>query len=174
MILSNGPNFVSASQGSSAGTLQPNEIATYSAAYVIQQSAAETGGIKNSVTVTGSSPGNSNDVSDVSDDADDTDGNTVDDQTIVAVSLLPVLEVTKTSTITDNGDGITGLGDIIVYSITAQNKGNVLLTGVTISDTPTDGNGNSLTLSSGPTFVSSSASSAQGTLTVNELSLIHI
>jgi uncharacterized repeat protein (TIGR01451 family) len=168
LTLSNGPNFVSASQGSSAGTLQPNEIATYSAAYVIQQSAAETGGIKNSVTVTGSSPGNSNDVSDVSDDADDTDGNTVDDQTIVAVSLLPVLEVTKTSTITDNGDGITGLGDIIVYSITAQNKGNVLLTGVTISDTPTDGNGNPLTLSSGPTFVSSSASSAQGTLTVNE------
>ena len=123
LTLSNGPSFVSASQGSSADTLKPNEIATYSAAYVIQQAAAQTGGIKNSVTVTGSSPGNTNDVTDVSDDADDTDGNTIDDPTVVGISLLPVLEVTKTSTLTDNNsNGVTDLGDALVYNITDHNK----------------------------------------------------
>ena len=169
LTLSNGPSFVSASQGSSAGTLKPNEIATYSAAYVIQQAAAQTGGIKNSVTVTGSSPGNTNDVTDVSDDADDTDGNTIDDPTVVGISLLPVLEVTKTSTLTDNNsNGVTDLGDALVYNITVQNKGNVIIKGITIQDTPTDGNGNPLSLISTPTYISSSAGSSQGTLTVNE------
>ena len=169
LTLSNGPSFVSASQGSSAGTLKPNEIATYSAAYVIQQAAAQTGGIKNSVTVTGSSPGNTNDVTDVSDDADDTDGNTIDDPTVVGISLLPVLEVTKTSTLTDNNsNGVTDLGDALVYNITVQNKGNVIIKGITIQDTPTDGNGDPLSLISTPTYISSSAGSSQGTLTVNE------
>ena len=169
LTLSNGPSFVSASQGSSADTLKPNEIATYSAAYVIQQAAAQTGGIKNSVTVTGSSPGNTNDVTDVSDDADDTDGNTIDDPTVVGISLLPVLEVTKTSTLTDNNsNGVTDLGDALVYNITVQNKGNVIIKGITIQDTPTDGNGNPLSLISTPTYISSSAGSSQGTLTVNE------
>ncbi|MDG2396558.1 MAG: hypothetical protein P8M03_02770, partial [Flavobacteriaceae bacterium] len=169
LALSNGPSFVSATQSSTVGTIKPAEIVTYSAAYVIQQSAAETGGIKNSVTVTGSSPGNSNDVTDVSDDADDTDGNTVDDQTIVGISLLPVLEVTKTSTITDNNsNNLIDLGDAIVYNITVQNKGNVIITGVSISDIIKDGNGSPLSLIATPTFISSSASSAQGTLTVNE------
>ena len=105
----------------------------------------------------------------MSDDADDTDGNTIDDPTVVGISLLPVLEVTKTSTLTDNNsNGVTDLGDALVYNITVQNKGNVIIKGITIQDTPTDGNGNSLSLISTPTYISSSAGSSQGTLTVNE------
>ena len=70
---------------------------------------------------------------------------------------LPVL-VTKTSTLTDNNpNGVTDLGDALVYNITVQNKGNVIIRGIAIQDTPTDGNGNPLSLISTPTYISSSA-----------------
>ena len=78
------------------------------------------------------------------------------------------LEATKTATITDNGDGITNTGDTIVYTITVKNTGGVTLTGITLTDSLKDGNGGNLTLNGGPNFVSASASSAAGTLKVNE------
>ena len=52
---------------------------------------------------------------------------------ITSITSSPSIEVTKTATITDNGDGVTGIGDIINYTIKAQNKGNVI-TGLTITD----------------------------------------
>ena len=67
----------------------------------------------NSVLATASSPGQSNNVTDTSDDGDDTDGNTTNDATVVSITASPLIEVTKTSTITDNGNGEVGVGDII-------------------------------------------------------------
>ena len=52
---------------------------------------------------------------------------------------MPGLEVTKIATATDEGDGFVGSGDVINYTITVKNIGNVTLTGVTVSDTLTDG-----------------------------------
>ena len=72
-------------------------------------------------------PGRTNNVSDTSDDGDDTDGNTTDDATETAITPVPLVEATKTAVITDsNSNSITDLGDVIVYTITVENKGNVL------------------------------------------------
>ncbi len=103
------------------------EIASYLAFYIIEQNAAETGKIVNSVIATGSSPGKSANVSDTSDDGDDTDGNLVDDPTEVFIAPKPSIEVTKTVEITDNGDGKLETGDILTYTITVENTGNISL-----------------------------------------------
>ena len=36
------------------------------------------------------------------DDGDDSDGNTEDDQTVVIIDPIPVIEVTKTASVTDD------------------------------------------------------------------------
>ena len=161
--MTGGPIFVSSTASSTQGTLISNEIATYTASYTISPEAASSGSVINSVTVTGSSPGNTNDVSDVSDDGDDTDGNTINDPTIIDTSSDDIgLEVTKTSKITDNGDGEVESGDIITYNIEVKNIGKTTLTSVTINDILKDGDGNLLSLSDGPFYTGSN------------LSLIHI
>ena len=121
--------------------------------------------------VTGSSPGNTNDITDTSDDGNDTDGNTTDDPTVVYTSLAPAIEVTKTATVADNGDGVNGAGDTINYLISVVNTGNVTITSLNLVDTITDGNGTSLTLTSGPSFVSNSNSSSQGSIISNETAI---
>ena len=83
------------------------------------QAAVDTGSVSNTVLVTASSPGNTNDVTDISDDGDDGDGNTTNDGTVTSITASASLEVTKTAAVTDNGNGTTGAGDIIVYTITA-------------------------------------------------------
>ena len=108
------------------------EFSTFTATYTISQAAAYTSSIKNSVVVTASSPGKSNNVTDTSDDGDDTDGNTTDDSTDVEIDPNPVLEVTKTVSVTDNGDGYTGSGDVANYTITVENKGNVTLSSLSL------------------------------------------
>ena len=170
LTLDQGPNYVSSSSGSLEGTLVAGEIASYSASFVITDAAANSGLIQNTVVVTGSSPGNTNDITDTSDDGNDSDGNTSDDPTVVYTSLAPELEVTKTATVADNGDGINGEGDTINYTITAANTGNVSITSLSLVDLLTDGNGNALTLTSGPTFVSNSSGSPQGSIVPNEIS----
>ncbi|MDO7602397.1 MAG: hypothetical protein MUQ85_00540, partial [Flavobacteriaceae bacterium] len=113
---------------------------------------------------------NSNDVTDMSDDGDDSDGNTTDDPTVTTITTSSSLEVTKTAAVTDNGgDGNTGSGDIINYTITVENKGNVTLSGLTLVDTLTDGSGGSLTLTNGPSFSSTTLGSSPGTLKPNEV-----
>ncbi|MDB4716922.1 hypothetical protein OAF03_02020, partial [Flavobacteriaceae bacterium] len=169
LTLTNGPNFISASQGSSEGSLNIGEVATYNASYLIQQAAANSGAIYNQVIAVASSPGQVNDVTDTSDDGDDTDGNTTDDQTIVDMDFSPIIDITKTAIVRDNNsNSLTDFGDAIVYEIRVANIGNVTINSLTITDTLTDGNLNTISLSSGPNFVSSSSSSAEGTLIVGE------
>ena len=92
-----------------------------------------------------------------------------DDNTVVVLSRSSQLEATKTASVIDNNtSGSTDLGDTMVYTITVENKGNVTLRDVVLTDTLLDGNGSPLSLTAGPTFISSTASSAQGTLTVGE------
>ena len=142
--ISSGPFFSGSSQGSAQGTIKVGETATYIAFYIIEQAAVDAGGISNTGSATASSPGNTDDVTDIGDDGDDTDGNTVNDPTVTTVTGSPSLEVTKTAAVTDNGDGKTGATDVINYTVTVKNNGNVTLTGLTLADTLTDGNGGAL------------------------------
>ena len=86
----------------------------------------------------------------------------------VNITASPTIEVTKTFTLSDNGDGKTGAGDSVVYLIKVENKGNVTLTGLTLADTLKDGNGNTLSFNNSPTFSGSTLGSAEGTLKPNE------
>ena len=154
--------------GSSEGNLLVGETAHYTATFVLDQSIIDIGGLINQVLATGSSPTGTQ-VSDVSDDGDDTDGNTEDDPTLLIVNPNPIIETTKTASINDNGDGELGLGDTIEYTITVENLGNVTLSGLTLEDTLTDGQDNTLTLTSGPSFESSTMNSLAGDLQVGEM-----
>ena len=78
------------------------------------------------------------------------------------------IEVTKTYSIIDNGNGVTGVGDIIKFTITVENTGNTSLTGLSILDTITDGDSNVVSMTDGPYFISSTRSSTQGELVINE------
>ena len=164
--LISGPSFSGSSLGSAAGNLKPNEIANYIAYYIIEQDVVDAGGFTNQVIASATS--NDGNVSDISDDGDDTDGNLVNDPTLISITATPSIEATKISQVTDNGDGLTGVGDVINYVITIKNTGNVSLSNVTITDILNDGNGNSLTLSNGPTFGGSSQNSINGRLIPGE------
>ena len=69
---------------------------------------------------------------------------------VVNIPSSPSIGVNKSVVITDNGDGVTGIGDIARYTITVQNTGNITLNNVTVSETLTDISGNALTLDNGP------------------------
>ena len=80
LALSSGPTFVSTDGDSAEGTLVPGETATYTASFTIKQSEVDAGGVRNTVTASGTDP-EGTPVSDVSDDGNDADGNTSDDPT---------------------------------------------------------------------------------------------
>ena len=61
-------------------------------------------------------------------------------------TVTPEIEITKIASITDNGDGVNGVGDIVDYYVTVENKGNVPVENPTIEDILTDGSGNTLSL----------------------------
>ena len=97
------------------------------------------------MTVTASSPGNTNDVTDVSDDGDDTDSNTTNDPTIIVTVSDISMTVGKTAVVSDtNNNSNTDAGDLITYTIRIENTGNVNLTGLTLVDILTDANSLSL------------------------------
>ena len=81
---------------------------------------------------------------------------------------LPAMRATKTQTVVDNGDGATGVGDTVRYTITVENTGNVALSGLTLADTMKSLAGTPLTLDTGPSFVSADMSSPEGSLQIGE------
>ncbi len=168
LSITDGPYYSGSDTGASQGNLVVGDVASYIAFYTISQQSIDAGGVSNTVTVTGTSP-NGIDVTDISDDGDDTDGNTEDDPTDVVIDTVPAIDVIKTAVVTDNGDGFNGAGDIISYTITVANTGNVSLTGLTLEDTLTDGDGNTLSLSSGPSYSTSTQPNVQGNLDVGEV-----
>jgi hypothetical protein len=94
-------------------------MATFQATFVINQQAVNAGGVSNTIMFIASSPGKSNNVSDVSDDGlpsdADVDGDSTNDPTITQTDPNPAMEVIKTAFVNDNGDGLTGAGDIVRY-----------------------------------------------------------
>ena len=147
--------------------LIPGQIKNLSATYSIEQAAADTGRILNTITATGDSPTGTDDVSDVSDDPNST-SLASDDPTEVLTDRTPSIEVTKTSTITHSDSDVSvGVGDTINYTITVENTGNTTLTDISVSDIITDKASVGLTLTTGPTYDTSNTAT-EGTLDVGE------
>ena len=140
----------------SSSTLAVAGVTTFTASYTITQSDINSGGVSNTILILGSSSGLTDNVTATYEMATQLE------------TASPVLELTKTFTTTDNNsNGEIDLGDTINYTITAENKGNVILTGLTLTDTLTDLLSNTLTLTSGPTYSSSTdGSTSQGTITM--------
>jgi gliding motility-associated-like protein/uncharacterized repeat protein (TIGR01451 family) len=171
MSLTSGPIFINASLGSGVGTLAIGEVANYRATFTINNQAVTAGGVSNTATATATSPTGTM-VSDISDDGDDSDGNTTNDPTITTTSSIsesPSIEVTKSATINDNGDGVNGLGDTIIYTIRVANTGDTILSNVNLNDSLTDLNGAIMSLTNGPIFINASLGSGVGTLAIGEV-----
>ena len=100
--------------------------------YTLTTADITAGSVSNTATVTGSSPGNTDDVSDISGTTE-----TNDTDTVVSLNISPSIEGWKLSTITDaDSSGALTAGDTIVYTISVKNTGNVVLTNVGVqSDT---------------------------------------
>ena len=169
LSLSSAPRFISSSKDSNENSLAIQETATYIATFIINQDAIDAGGVSNVATITAET-GDGNSFTEVSDDPSTT--NVSDDPTITTLTQTAGIEVIKTAEVDDNGDGITGPGDIINYTISVENTGNVTLTAVYVDDDLTAiENNNPLPrlLTTEPAFDSASLTSPEGTLKVGEI-----
>ena len=88
LSLSSMITFVGNSGSSPQGSLTAGEISTYVATYTFDSAGVSAGGISLTVTGTGSTPGNTNNVVDISNDGDDSDGNINNDPTQIIICLL--------------------------------------------------------------------------------------
>ena len=153
LVLTTDPVFTSSTDANTTFTSDPNtsvptllvgEEVTFTATFAVTQAAIDAGGVKNTVSVTATA-----------DDANNTSvADTTDSPVITTITQSPAITVTKTAAV-DHGtssDSETTTGDTILYTITIANTGNVTLTGIDITDTMTDGAGQSLTLTSPATF----------------------
>ena len=86
------------------------------------------------------------------------------DVTELVIDHDPVILIVKTSSVNDIDSDGNNLDDVITYMITVENQGNVTLNNLTLTDTLTDGDSQSLSLNGGPTFVSATAVSTFTTL----------
>ncbi|MBT8393781.1 MAG: gliding motility-associated C-terminal domain-containing protein, partial [Bacteroidia bacterium] len=122
-------------------TLAPNEIGIATATYIVTQNDMDLGYIDNSANAIGDSPNGSGDVSDVSDagdeftetpdGADNTNGDPTDDPTVVLLSQKPEITLTKTAVVGGAGGSI---GDVVTYTFTLENTGNVTVYNITLDD----------------------------------------
>ena len=102
LTLTSGPTLTSGNATSLAvsGTL------TYQATFVINQQSVDSGRAVNIVSVSGETPKGVT-ITDV-----------IDTPVVVNITSFPSIDINKSVVITDNGDGVTGIGDIAKYTIT--------------------------------------------------------
>ncbi|MEW7290749.1 DUF7507 domain-containing protein [Aquimarina sp. 2304DJ70-9] len=117
-----------------------NDATTYTASYVITPADITAGSFTNTAVATAPNPLGGPDITDDSDDPDDptdidpdNDGSP-DDPTITDLSQ-PLLDITKTGVLDDtNGNGFADVGENIDYTFVVTNRGNVDLTGISVTD----------------------------------------
>ncbi len=112
-------DFAYGSWPAETGVLLPGQSVTATARYDLTQEDVDAGRVDNTATVTGTPPAGP----DVSDD---------DDATIETAAGAAGIELVKTGALADGALGAAG--DIVTYSFTATNTGNVTLTGVAVAD----------------------------------------
>ena len=101
------------------GDLDLDETWTYAGSYMVQQSDIDNGGVVDpALTIDNTATA----------DSDQTDPE--DAGASVAVDQNPDLEITKTADVTS----VDAAGDVINYTVTVENTGNMTLTGLTVSD----------------------------------------
>uniref|UniRef100_UPI0012EAA535 DUF7507 domain-containing protein n=1 Tax=Microbacterium karelineae TaxID=2654283 RepID=UPI0012EAA535 len=100
------------------GTLQPGEQVTATATYTLTQADVNAGQVENTATTTGTPPSG--------------DPVTDEDVEIISVDPTPTIELVKTGGLEEDASVVPG--DLIEYTFTATNTGNVTLTDVSISD----------------------------------------
>jgi uncharacterized repeat protein (TIGR01451 family) len=103
-----------------AGTLQPNETVSVIATYTIQQSDVNAGAVSNTATTRGTTPG----------------GAVLDAPSAKVVTptapAAPRITVDQVAALPNGSNGKAG--DVITWTITLKNDGNVTLTGIGIND----------------------------------------
>lgn len=136
--LDSGPTFVSADQGSGAGTLLIGETATYTASFELTLSVVNALGLENTAVATAlpeipeNIGGDPAQISDQSDNGNDADGNTEDDKTILILRPSVSSEgITLTKTTPRR---IVERGSAVPYTITIGNENNFLLGPVDVTD----------------------------------------
>jgi gliding motility-associated-like protein/uncharacterized repeat protein (TIGR01451 family) len=110
-------------------TLAPNATGTAIATYVIKQLDIDAGKVTNSATVTGTTPNNGTVM--------DTSGTTItnDIPTVTTLDLFSGITIAKDGVYVDkNNDGIANEGDVVNYTFTVTNTGNVILTNIAVRD----------------------------------------
>jgi gliding motility-associated-like protein/uncharacterized repeat protein (TIGR01451 family) len=124
--------------------LVPGAVGVVTVTYIVDQDDVDAGGVSNSATVTGDAPGGTDNVSDVSDNGDettdgpDTDTDPTNDPTVITIDQNPELSILKTSTLETGPDGIANAGDIISYTYTITNLGDVTLFDIIVSENTLD------------------------------------
>jgi large repetitive protein len=108
----------------------------------------------------------------------DVDAGTIDNTATVTSTLLPAPESTTITTAIPQVASLEatkiieragkGTGDSVTYQITVRNTGNITLNNVNLYDNLTRAGGSSLSLTTGPTYVSSDLGSHAGTLLPSE------
>lgn len=116
---------------SNISSLSPGNSITITAEHTVTYAEVDNGYVSNSATAT--VVFNNQQYSDISDDTDPNSPNGNDDPTITFIQQAPELTVTK-----DDGFPLTPqnlvAGDIITYTITVTNTGNVTLSDIVITD----------------------------------------
>ncbi|WP_299685935.1 hypothetical protein [uncultured Tateyamaria sp.] len=130
LVLATGPTFSSNDAGSPAGTLVVGETATFVASYVLIQPDIDAGGIRNSAVVTATPP-RGPPVTDITDNGVPGDGN----DTPTALDIAPAPAFTFDKAYTGADASFDSASDVLEYTFTLVNTGNVtLIDPITITD----------------------------------------
>ncbi|MGY3795598.1 DUF7507 domain-containing protein [Aquimarina sp. 433] len=122
--------------------LDPNQSdnTSFTAVYTITLADLNNGSITNSATVNGQGPDGST-ITDISDDPNNPDNNDIngdgdpDDSTITTLDANPQISISKTGIFQDeNGDGLTQVGETILYAFDIINIGNVTVSNIGVTD----------------------------------------
>ena len=121
----------------------------YTATYALTQADIDAGIVTNQAIAVGTDPLDGG----VSDDSDDpTDPTSNDDPTDTAVPQLPSMDIEKISSLDTGADGVADVGDIITYTYTVTNTGNVTLFDINVTEDAADFTGTGVLPT--PTYVS--------------------
>ncbi len=119
--------------------IDPGAKVSFTKPYTLTQEDFNNGKVENTATAKGKDPKNG-EVSDISDsknpsdDPDNTDPTKQDDKTVSPLTKTPKVELIKTSALKDPTKTPIEAGDILVYTFTLENTGNVTVKNVHITD----------------------------------------
>ncbi|WP_188495864.1 DUF7507 domain-containing protein, partial [Flavobacterium palustre] len=110
--------------------LEVNETWIFNASYNVTQADIDTGKITNQASVSGLAPDNSQ--------VNDLSGNdsTTNQDNVIPICTIPKIAIVKTNNITvgENGCAALAVGDVVTYTFTVTNPGNVSLHNINVSD----------------------------------------